>query len=249
MREPQELTTFTTVPTPVGEESAGLLWVPERMVEAGNVPALGTALKDFMVRADKADALSRGFGEYVFTQQGGMADGWRSFYFAKLRSAEEIAAPYRTLTGVRSGIPWPAVFGSMATGNLLAYDESGTSYIEGTVWKPTWARKYYDGPVDTVEEWWASHTPFTIPVAAGMQPRSEVFDYGVGSFTLPECLHGALTLTYVIAESTRRPAQSASMTFDATNLTDWPDYIVLQDGQTFEDGLYIRRRLKALKPA
>ncbi len=248
MRESQELTNFSTIPTPVVGERACLLWVPEKELEATTNTSAGTTLKDFLPKVDKGNAIARGFGGYVLTQAGAQQDGMQSFYFARPRSTEEIATPFRSLNGVRLGIPWPAVFGSMATGDLLAYDENGTSYVEGTIWKPVWARKYYDGPVSVLEEWFASHVPFDIQVAAGMQPRAETFDYGVGSMTLPECLHGAFTLTYSIGESTRRPAQTASVDYTATNMTDWPDYIVLEDTQSFQDGIYIRRRLKAFKP-
>lgn len=249
--ETPETGLFTTVTTDVPGVDACVLQVPEKLFKEDTNTSEGIALKDFMVAegASKEDALDRGYGDYVLTGPGPEASGMRAYYFAKPRTTEESGTAYRSMQGVRLGIPWPAVFGSMSTGNLLAYDSDGTSYVQGTVWKPNWSKKFYDGPVTVLEEWFASHVPFTIPAASGMQPRSEVFDYGVGSYTLPECLHGSLTLSYEIGESTQRPAQTASMTFDATTPTTWPAYIVLQDGQTFEKGLYIRRRLKAFAPS
>lgn len=250
MRAGPEQTLFTTIPTQVVGVRACVLYVPEAKLRDETNTAEGTTLAAFMAGTiNKGDALVRGFGAYVLTQAGELTNGLQAFYFAKQRTTEEIGTAFRSMKGVRQGIPWPAVFGSMDTGNLLAYDDDGTtSYVQGTVWKPVWAKKYYDGPVSTLEEWFASHAPFDIPLTSGMQPRSEVFDYGVGSYTLPECLHGELTLSYVIEECTRRPAQTASMTFDATTPTSRPSEIVLQDGQTFEDGLYIRKRLKAYEP-
>lgn len=249
-REGSETTRFTTVATPIAGVRSCVVYVPEEWLDDDTDTSEGILLKNFMPRkVDLGRAMRRKYGDHALTRAGELVDGLQAFWFAKVRTPEQIAVAFRSMNGVRLGIPWPAVFGSMSTGNLLAYDSDGNSYVQGTVWKPNWTKKYYDGPVSVLEEWFASHEPFDIPTASGMQPRSEVFDYGVGSFTLPECLHGSLTLSYVIEESPARPAQTASMTFDATNMTAWPNFIVLQDGQTFEDGLYIRRRLKAFKPS
>lgn len=252
-REPQELTEFTSLPTPVGSESAGLLWVPERVIREGGIPPLGTTLKNFMPgKVSKGDAVGRGFGDYVFTRQGGLEGGWRSFYFARVRSSGEIATAFRTETQIRLGMSWPAVLTSVATGNLLAYNDAGGTYIASTVWKPVYAVPEYDGPTKVVVEWFASHAPFSLGAASGMQPTGLVLDYGIGSVSIPPCLHGTVTLRYEIPSNhPNYPAQGIEDTFPATTPVTRPSTLVLSDGFRFEEenGLYIRRRETAYAPS
>lgn len=249
-RDAQEPCLFTTVPTALASESAGLLYVPEKAVKEGSIPPEGTKLKDFMPKANKADAQPRGFGDYVFTQQGDLQDGYRSFWFSKVRSPEEIAVAFRTEDEQRLGVYWPAVLGTVVAGNLLAYLPDGVStYVASTVWDFVFSKPAYDGPTKVRVEFFASHAPFTIPAAAGMQPMGGVLDYGIGSVTVPECLHGAFTLSYVIpANHPNYPEQSVSKDFAATTPTTRPESFVLRDGYRFENGLYIRRRETAYEP-
>ncbi len=249
-RQPQELTEFSTLPTPVGEESGALLWVPERKVREGNIPARGTTLKDFMAgKVSKGDAVGRGFGDYVFTRQGDLADGWRGFYFAKARTAEQIAMAYQTEEEIRLGIFWPAVLASGTSSNIRSYNDAGGAYVSGTAYKFTYAKPAYDGPTRVVTEFFASHAPFSIGTPAGMQPTPCTLDYAIGSISIPACLHGEVTLEYTIpSDHPNYEGKTFSSTTPATVPATRPSTLVMSDGYRFENGVYIRRKETAYAP-
>lgn len=249
-RESLEQCPFTTVPTDVPGVDGAVLYVPERSIREDTVKTLGTTLADFMVPEGvfKGDALDRGYGSYVLSKAGDLADGWRAFWFAKVRTEEEIGTAYRTVPGIDQGQYWPPVLNTAVVAYLMAYDGNGESYVDRIVWDFAWTKKAYSGPVDVVEEFFASHVPFEGLTAEGMQDMGGTFDYGLGSMTLPQCLHGALDFTVEIGESSRYPLQTFTKHFDATVPTTWPDELITYDRQVFDAGLYLRKRIKALKP-
>lgn len=238
-----------TVPTALVNVSSGLLWVPEALVKENSIPARGTTLREFMPLVNKGRAIVDGFGGYKLTMAGELQDGWRAFWFAKERSAEEIATAYLTETNIRLGILWPAVLTSGTSANVLTKKDGGGTYVSGTAYKFVYGKPAYDGPTKVVTEFFASHTDFSIGTPSGMQPTGCTLDYGIGSISIPPCLHGSVTLQYVIpSDHPTYGAATYSDTFAATTPATRPGTVVLSDGYGFENGIYIRRKETAYEP-
>lgn len=248
MRDPREETPFQTMPTVKPGEIAGLLWVREDKVRGDFTLAAGTTLSNAFAGLPKGDALVRGFGSYVFTDNGPKEQGWHGFWFARPFSSGEKTTAFRTVTEVRGGIYWPAVLSGLNVRNFKAYDGDGTEYTADVIWDFQ-LRDAYDGPTRVVIEYFASHEPHTISMPTSMQPEGGTFYYGVAQVSIPKCLHPSITLEYSTGNaSTRFPWQTFSKTFPATNLTAWPATLVIDDGETFDSGLYIRRKVTAYRP-
>ena len=247
-RDPREDCPLETIATLKPGEVAGLLWVPEAAIRSNFSLAPGTTLANALPGVSKGDALVRGFGSYVFTDNGPVQDGWHGFWFARPFEAAEITTPFRSVTELRGGIFWPAVMGGFSVYNFQAYDGDGVKYTADVIWDFN-IRDSYDGPTKVLIEYFASHTPHSITTPTSMQPEGGTFYYGVAQVTLPKCLHQALTLTYSTGQNNSRyPWQTFSKTFPATNLTQWPETITVDDGETFDNGLYIRRKVTGYRP-
>jgi hypothetical protein len=252
MRDPREECPFETVTTAVPGELAGVLWVNEDKIRATSTLTLGTTLALFLPGVPKGDALRRGYGAYVFTQDAGKQGGWHGFYFARVFSSTEenpeTTTPFRTMTEVRGGIYWPPVLTNANVRNFQAYDGDGALYTADVIWDFQ-IRDSYDGPTRVVIEYFASHEPHTIAMPTSMQPEGGTFYYGVAQVSIPKCLHPLLELNYSTgANSTRFPLQSFTKLFPATNVGDWPATIIIDDGEVFDNGIYIRRKVTAYRP-
>jgi hypothetical protein len=248
-KESLETNPFMTVPTALVSVSSGLLWVPESAVKEDSLPARGTTLRDFMPNVHKGRAIVDGFGGYKLTMAGELQDGWRAFWFAKERTAEQIATAYLTETEIRLGMLWPAVLSGGTSANVLTKKDGGGTYVSGTAYKFTYAKPVYDGPTKVVTEFFASHTDFSIATPSTMQPMGCTLDYGIGSISIPPCLHGSVTLEYVIpSDHPTYAAATFSDTFAATTPATRPNTLVLRDGYRFENGIYIRQKETAYAP-
>lgn len=248
MRDPREQNPFEVIKTVKPGELAGLLWVREEHLRGSTTLTAGTALSAFLTAAPKGDAISRGFGSYVFTENGPAEAGWHGFYFARPFSAGEKTTAFRTLTDVRRGIFWPPVLAGLNVYNFQAYDADGAEYTADIIWDFN-LRDAYDGPTRLVIEYFASHEPHTISTPTSMQPEGGTFYYGVGQVSIPRCLHPYMELTYSTGNaSTRYPWQTFTKAFPATNLTAWPATQIIDDSETFDNGLYIRRKVTAYRP-
>ena len=250
MRDPRDQPPFETVATLKPGELAGLLWVREEALQATTALTPGTTLANFLntVAVPKGDAIARGFGSYVFTNDGPSDSGWHGFYFARVFSSEEKTTAFRTMTEVRGGVYWPPVMNSANVRNFQAYDGDGTQYTADVIWDFQ-IRDSYDGPTRVVIEYFASHEPHTIAMPTSMQPEGGTFYYGVAQVSIPKCLHPLLQLNYSTgSDSTRFPLQTFSKLFPATNVTEWPATIVIDDGEVFDKGIYLRRKVTAYRP-
>jgi len=247
-RDPREDCPFETIATLKPGEVAGLLWVPEAAIRGDFTLTPGTTLANALPGVSKGDAIPRGFGSYVFTDNGPVQNGWHGFWFARPFSAGEITTPFRSVTELRGGIYWPAVLGGFSVYNFQAYDSDGVKYIADVIWDFS-LRDSYDGPTKVLIEYFASHTPHSITTPTSMQPEGGTFYYGVAQVTIPKCLHPIITLSYSTGtNNSRYPYQNFSKQFPATNLTAWPATITVDDGETFDNGLYIRRRVTGYRP-
>jgi hypothetical protein len=248
MRDTREQTPFETVATLKPGELAGLLWVNEDALRAATPLTLGTTLANFLPGVPKGDALRRGFGTYVFTNDGPKEGGWHGFYFARVFSSEQKTTAFRTMTEVRGGIYWPPVLTGANVRNFQAFDGDGGLYTADVIWDFQ-IRDSYDGPTRVVIEYFASHEPHTIAMPTSMQPEGGTFYYGVAQVSIPKCLHPLLQLNYSTGSaSTRFPLQTFSKSLPATNMTEWPASIVIDDGEVFDNGIYLRRKVTAYRP-
>ena len=247
-RDPREDCPFQTVATLKPGEVAGLLWVPESAIRGDFTLSPGTTLATALPGVSKGDALVRGFGSYVFTDNGPVENGWHGFWFARPFTAGEITTPFRSVTELRGGIYWPAVLGGINTFQFKAYDGDGAPYTADNIWDFD-VRDSYDGVTKVLIEYFASHQPHNITVPTVMQPEGGTFYYGVGQLNLPKCLHPQVTLSYSTGTSNSRyPYQMFSKTFPTTSVTAWPATITVDDGETFDNGLYIRRKVTGYRP-
>jgi len=247
-RDKREDCPFETASTVMPGVMSGLLWVPEKYLLASATMTVGTTLGNFLPAAPHGDARAQGYNDYVFTENGPVDSGWHGFYFAKPFSSGEKTTAFRTTTEIRGGIYWPPVLASGNIYNFQAYDSDGVKYTADTIWDFN-LRDAYDGPTKVIIEYFASHEPHTISTPTTMQPEGGTFYYGVSLVSLPRCLHPEILLTYSTGiNNSRYPLQSFSKTFPATNLTEWPASFIVDDGETFDNGLYIRRKVTAYRP-
>jgi hypothetical protein len=126
----------------------------------------GTTLANALPGMSKGDALVRGFGSYVFTDNGPVENGWHGFWFARPFTAGEITTPFRSVTELRGGIYRPAVLGGINTFQFKAYDGDGAPYTADSIWDFD-VRDSYDGVTKVLIEYFASHQPHNITVANG----------------------------------------------------------------------------------
>lgn len=252
MREPREPTHFESRPTPIVGEFSALLWVNESFIRDGLTLAKGTALKDFMADqgVPKDDAINRGFGDHVLTEQVAKQDGYHGFYFLKPRTAEQIATAFSEMENDETAPLWPAVLLSISNTPINRYQTpgGGSQYTERYNWSPVF-KEAYDGLYKVIEREYWSHEEFTLTMPTPMQPRGEFFDYVLGTFTLKPCLHGDYAWNFSTGTSNYLyPLITSSTTWSATTPTDWPDSIVIANGQRRFEGGYIRREVTAYKP-
>lgn len=231
---------------------SGLLWVPQSQVRGNLTIAAGTTLENAFsdLGVNKGDGIARGFGGYKFTENGPVEAGWHGFYFARAFTSGERTTAFRSFPDVRGGVYWPPVLTAVGSPvqQFEAYDADGVAYVADVNWDFTF-KEAYKGPCLCTVEFFASDEPHSITLPTQMRPQGGTFYYGIGQVTLPECLRTSLTLTYTTGTaSARYPYQTFSKTFDATNVSDWPTSVVIDDGQVFDRGLYIRRKVTAGKP-
>lgn len=82
-----------------------------------------------------------------------------------------------------------------------------------------------------------------------MQPQPINWWYGVGNLQVRPCLHPYFELTFTTGTpNPRYPYQTFAQNFAATNPTDWPASLRIANGETFQNGQFIRRVATAYKP-
>lgn len=250
MKDPRDAIPFETRDTLKPGEVAGLLWIPDAKIYGNFSLAPGTTLQAAFaaLSVNKGDALTRGFGSYVFTDNGPVEAGWHSFWFARPFSNAEKTTAFRTTSDVQRGIYWPPVLSGLNVSNFKAYDANGGQYTADVIWDFD-IRDAYDGPTQVTIEYFASHESHNIQIPTVMQPEGGTFYYGVGQVSIPRCLHPYIELTYSTgSNSSRYPWQIFSKTFPSTNLIAWPATQVIDDSEKFDSGLYIRRKVTAYRP-
>jgi hypothetical protein len=141
---------------------------------------------------------------------------------------------------------WPRVLlGYQTLGVKLQYPPG----IKTTV-NEIWKSGGYDGPcnAETVETWTADIPTTTVEQI--MVPTPIRFDGMFINVNTPSCLHGSHTFSEVSGtDNTQYMEQfSQSYTVDATNVTDWPEYILVSGEPEHHKGGWLNRIVKIYRP-
>lgn len=267
MRE-VKLPYYSLIPAPDVARRVVQLFVPQQFFKASVAVTEGVTLTAFLSSLsamDKTNVLNDGYGSYLLTQSDlsdtGGKDGMLSFYFAPPLTELEIATPYNTYYEVEPSMYWPKV--------LLSIRASKRLFDQTYVARPRY-KEAYQGPTRVrVEEFYSPRT-FEIPVYEPMIDRGlndeigvyvangfNSYWYSVGNLNLDQCLHPAINISVVldppvvvtIGYNTTINYSFAYLNDTATNYTDWPDEVVIDDRQREVAGGYVRRRVTALSPA
>ena len=207
------------------------------------------------------------FGSYLFIKDEEGPSGYHEFIFAPPLTDEQVQTPYRTYFDTEPSMFWPKVLLTIQTYKRL-FDDVQVS-------RPRY-KEAYQGPTRVRIEEFYSPSPFTIPVyepmidrglndEIGVQVSSPlipgvsnggVFWYSVGTLNLDPCLHSAINIGVVLDPPIVVTVGSITFNYNfaylndvATNYTDWPNEIVIDDRQREILGGFVRRRVTALSPA
>lgn len=174
----------------------------------------------------------------------------RNFFFVENLGEEVIGAPFRTSYDVEPSLYWPPVLT-----NLLWYPREDGTYVFKPIYK-----EEYSGPTRVQIDEYFSPTPHTIDVPTIMRPQGvddvlrvvgSIKDWQVGRLVLKQCLHGAISLVLpldpVVTDGATTYTQAA-LYVPATNVTDWPATLVIDDRQREVLGGWLRRKVTAIKP-
>lgn len=234
-----------------------VLFVRENYFDANVDLVEGTELADFMSEKEieKSSALDS-FGGYQYRKQLDKQGNMLRFLFLAPKSREVIQTPFKTYYETEPSMFWPKVLLSIRTSKRLS---------EGTyICRPRY-KEAYQGPTRVRVEEFYSPTPFEIPLYEPMMERGlreEIgidvsgFWYSVGVLELDSCLHYLIDLSVVLdppielsyGGSSSVIYSFASVYEPATNYTDWPDELVIDDRQREVIGGFIRRKVTALRP-
>ena len=196
------------------------------------------------------------FGSYLFIKDEEGPSGYHEFIFAPSYTREQAQTPYRSYYETEPSMFWPKVLLSIRTYRRA----ENNAYLARPRYKEA-----YQGPTRVLIEEFYSPTPFEIPLYEPMIERGLNEEIGleyyvgvagpywlsVGSLSLDPCLHFAIAITETLNPPVTFNSitySSATLTDAATNYTDWPDALVIDDRQREILGGWVRRRVTALRP-
>ncbi len=260
--EARETTHFYTLPTEDVAEDVAVLRVIESAIRADTVRTVGTALKDFMPDQPKGDAIDRGFGDYILTRPGPKEDGYHSYFFAKPKTAAQMAVPFRS-TPRAEVIPWPTMMRNLHGGmaRRIAFREADVFYdsqINNERTVREFVDKYEKIPggqyaTEIVVEEFQSPTPWPQLEVQTLVTTTVRYFYKGTQLSL-DCLHDDVTIPEQLADfeldgdfgNPGAQEQPAGQFFPATRPKKWQPY-VLSDDQEFRNGLYYRVRKRVVR--
>jgi hypothetical protein len=259
---------YSLLPSPDVTRRVVQLFVPQQFFKASVTVTEGVTLTNFLSSLsamDKTNVLNDGYGSYILTQadlnDDGAKDGMLSFYFAPPLTELEIATPYNTYFEVEPSMYWPKVLTSIQASKRL--------FEQTYVARPRY-KEAYQGPTRVKVEEFYSPRVFEIPTyepmidrglndEIGVQVNSgfQSFWYSVGNLNLDQCLHYAINISVVLdppvvvtlGNGIQIVYDRAYLSDTATNFTDWPDEVVIDDRQREVSGGFVRRKVTALSPA
>tara|TARA_R110002153_G_scaffold273999_1_gene446526 strand:- start:853 stop:1911 length:1059 start_codon:yes stop_codon:yes gene_type:complete len=142
---------------------------------------------------------------------------------------------------------WPAVFDSYEDYKWGPFGDvdAGCPAKYSTAYN--WKRRAYNGATKVkIEESFTESSSAVSTLSAPMLPSSYAYSGYKFSLSVPSCLHGVIEVDEWIfgCSVNGRFTQSS----EATNYTDWPSSLIIEDSYTPYNGGYLHRIVTAYKP-
>jgi len=210
----------------------------------GSIPFFGTKIIQIGSGLDKFGVLCEG-------RQ--ISDNWYAVAERELikTDANNIVDTYITY----QNFSWPPVLSGIVVDRWTRRD-GGADPVEYPIYK----RGAYSGPTRVEVKIYWKDTPWTIGSSADgsdtelalikpLHPEPILFQSPIASVSVPPTLHERFRI--VAGTGTSHPVytyKGTTWTYNATNYTDWPNELVIQDSQKPYRGGYLRERIKAFIP-
>ena len=210
----------------------------------GPIPFFGTSI------ATTTDGLNK-FGILCEGRQ--ISDNWYAVAERELikTDANNIVDTYITY----QNFSWPPVLDRIVVDRWTRRD-GGADPVEYPIYK----RGAYSGPTRVEVKIYWKDTPWGIGTSADgtdtelalikpMNPEPILFQSPIASVSVPPTLHERFRI--VAGTGTSHPIytyKGTTWTYNATNYTDWPDELVIQDSQRPFRGGFLREKIKAFIP-
>jgi len=210
----------------------------------GSIPFFGTKIIQIGSGLDKFGVLCEG-------RQ--ISDNWYAVSERELikTDANNIVDTYITY----QNFSWPAVLDRIVVDRWTRRD-GGADPVEYPIYK----RGAYSGPTRVEVKIYWKDTPWGIGTSADgsdtelalikpMNPEPILFQSPIASVSVPPTLHERFRI--VAGTGTSHPIytyKGTTWTYNATNYTDWPDELVIQDSQRPFRGGFLREKIKAFIP-
>ena len=150
---------------------------------------------------------------------------------------------------------WPPVLSGIVVDRWTRRD-GGADPVEYPIYK----RGAYSGPTRVEVTIYWRDTPWAIGSSATgsntelalvkpLHPEPILFQSPIASVSVPPSLHERIRI--VASTGSNHPIytyKGTTWTYEATNYTDWPDELVIQDSQRPFRGGYLREKIKAFIP-
>ena len=210
----------------------------------GSIPFFGTKIIQIGSDLDKFGILCEG-------RQ--ISDNWYAVAERELikTDANNIVDTYITY----QNFSWPPVLSGIVVDRWTRRD-GGADPVEYPIYK----RGAYSGPTRVEVTIYWKDTPWTIGSSATgsntelalvkpMHPEPILFQSPIASVSVPPTLHKRFRI--VASTGSNHPIytyKGTTWTYEATNYTDWPPDLVIQDSQRPFRGGYLREKIKAFIP-
>ena len=237
-----------------------VLHVPERYFKASTNLISGTTLEDFMSSEDvpKGDAITNGFGSYIYREQLPKTGGNLRFLFLKDKTDAEKLEVVKPAFPIWKPVEWPNVLQSLyAIKAKVKEAERGTTGSTATT-NIRSAERFYDryrlirgGTFNTevqVEEFF-SPTPVTEFFATEPHPEPVYYNF-LGMQNTIEALHEEINIPELEVEISRvegfgtanaQEIWNLGAKFPATIMTTWEGHYRFLNVTELDGGFYYRR--------
>jgi len=206
---------------------------------------------DWITREAKVITALQGY-RLVHTEKAGILR--RRFVFAPNLSREDAHTAFRSYYDTEPSMFWPPVLLT-----IKGYKRLDESYVARPRYKNA-----YQGPTRVRIEEFFSPVEFNLPLYEPMIEQGVDDEVGysfasggttyyvsLGPLNLIPCLHAAISIAIPLDPTVTIGMVTiafATLSVNATNYTDWPDELVIDDRQRQVLGGFVRRRVTALRP-
>jgi len=245
-----------------------ILYVRESFFAASTVLVQGTTLANFMTTEDvpKGDAITQGFGAYVYREQLPKEGNNLRFIFLKSKTAAEQIQVVKPKFNINQVTDWPDWLLSlyMLDATVTLQSEAGSN-SSGVTSNTITGQRFLDryilfrgGNFNTVHEIEEFFSPTPVTSFVATEPRPDVITYNYfGASNSIQSVHKQVTIPepYVAAtrvedfgtENAREVAWEQGSIYPPTNHVGWiPHYRILQ--VTERDGGFYYRRHRVIPP-